>query len=405
MPIDPIHAQTLAVRYEPAAAERSSDSQFRELVREFLVEHHPGRPPHDHAQRLEWQKRWLATLFDAGFAGPNWPQEFGGMGLSFSRQLIYQEEYARAKVPGPLGNGVGIAAPTIMRYGTPEQQQRFLAPMLRGDRVWCQGFSEPEAGSDLPALRTTAHRDGDHYVVSGQKVWTSHVDHSDTVYALVRTGAPGSRQRGISYLVIDLDTPGVLTRPMRDLAGGTAFGEVFFDDVRVPVANRLGEENGGWKIARTSLGNERAAGALKSAAVYRRVFDELRTLAQERGAVADPEIRGGLVDLEIRLRILQYSAERTVASIMATGEPGPAASGARLRIAQFEQDIHEFALDMLGADGLVTKPSSDAVQRGRWLIGFLRTRASTVGTGTTEIQKNTLAEQVLGLPRDPAMPS
>jgi len=405
MPINSIQMQTLAVRYDPNQAERGSDDEFRALIRGFLAEHHPGKAPHDHAQRLEWQKRWLATLFDAGFAGPNWPREFGGMGLSFGRQLIYQEEYARAKVPGPLGNGVGIAAPTIMRHGTTEQQQRFLAPMLRGDRVWCQGFSEPEAGSDLPALRTTAHRDGDHYVVNGQKVWTSHVDQSDTVYALVRTGEPGTRQRGISYLIIDLDTPGVITRPMRDLAGGNAFGEVFFDDARVPVANRLGEENEGWKIARTSLGNERAASALKSAAMYRRIFDELRTLAQERGAASDPAIRDGLIDLEIRLRIMQYSAERTVTSIMATGEPGPTASGVRLRVAQFEQDIHEFALDMLGADGLVTKSSPDAVQRGRWLIGFLRTRASTIGTGTTEIQKNTLAEQVLGLPRDPAMPS
>ncbi|CAJ1586060.1 acyl-CoA dehydrogenase family protein [[Mycobacterium] wendilense] len=404
MPTDPMPVQTSAVRYDPVRAEQHSDEDFRALIRGFLSDHHPGRPPHERTERLEWQKRWLAMLFDAGFAGPNWPREFGGMDLSFGRQLIYQEEYARAKVPGPLGNGVGIAAPTIMRYGTKEQQRRFLGPMLRGDRVWCQGFSEPEAGSDLPALRTTARRDGDHYVVNGQKVWTSHVDHSDTVYALVRTGAPESRQDGISYLIIDLDTPGVTARPIRDLSGGTAFGEVFFDDVRVPVDNRLGEENRGWKIARTSLGNERAAGALKNAAMYRRVLDELRTLVQERGAVADPGIRDGLVELEMRLRIMQYSAERTVASIMTAGEPGPAASGARLRIAQYEQDIHEFALDVLGVDGLVTKPSPRAVQRGRWLTGFLRTRASTVGTGTTEIQKNTLAEQVLGMPRDPAMP-
>ncbi|MGV9861733.1 acyl-CoA dehydrogenase family protein [Rhodococcus koreensis] len=400
-----INGTTAPTVHGSAAADVESDDEFREIVRAFLTRNHPGPPPHARDEKLEWQKSWLATLFDGGFAGPNWPREHGGMGLSFPRQLVYQEEYARAKVPGPLGNGVGIAAPTIMKYGTDEQRRRFLAPMLRGDRVWCQGFSEPEAGSDLPSLRTTARRVGDEYVVTGQKVWTSHADHSDVIYALVRTGDAASRHRGITYLVVDLETPGVTVRPLADLAGGTTFSEVFFEDVRVPVANRLGEENGGWRIARTSLGNERAASALKSSAMYRRVLDELLALARERGATDDPLVRDRLTDLEIRVRILQYGAERTSASIIHTGEPGPSASGARMQLAKFEQDIHEVAVDLLGADGLITKGSPEAVQRGRWLTGFLRTRASTIGTGTTEIQRNTLAEQVLGLPRDPSMPS
>lgn len=382
-----------------------TDDRFRGDVRTFLMDNHPGRPPHERLERIEWQKNWLATLFDGGFAGPGWPRIHGGMDLPFAQQLIYHEEYARAKVPGQLGNGVGIAAPTILKFGTPEQKDRYLSPMLRGDRIWCQGFSEPESGSDLPSLRTTARRTGEVYTVNGQKVWTSHADHSDVIYTLVRTGEPGSRQHGISYLVIDLATAGISVRPIKDLAGGTAFAEVFFDDVQVPVANRLGEENGGWRIARTSLGNERAASALKSVATYRRVLDELITLAQQRGASNDSLIRNRLTDLEIRIRVLQYGAERSVANILSSGEPGPASSGARIPLAQFEQDVHEFAVEMLGADGLVTKGSETAVQRGRWLTGFLQTRASTIGTGTTEIQRNTIAEQVLGLPRDPAMPT
>src|SRR6516164_6833921 len=334
------------------------DDVFRARLREFFTAHHPGRPPKDPRERLAWTKAWLATLFDHGYAGPSWPREFGGMELSFAHQVIYHEEAARARVPGPLGTGLNIAAPTIIKYGTQEQKQQWLAPMLRGDTVWAQGYSEPEAGSDLPSLRTTARREGDEYVVNGQKVWTSHA--------------------------------------------GDA--EVFFDDVRVPVANRIGEENDGWRLARTSLGHERAAGALNQAAMYRRVLTELEELARERGQLADPLVRDRFVDLEIRVRLIRYNAERTIGGILARGDAGAASSISRLLITAFEQDIHEFAVDLLGPAGLLGKSAPQAVQRSRWLVGFLRTRASTIGAGTTEIQLNTVAEQVLGLPHDPGMP-
>lgn len=179
------------------AAQTGTDEEFRTRLRAFLTEHHPGRRPKDPAERLAWQKQWLATLYDGGCAGPGWPREYGGMDLSFARQVVYQEEYARARVPGPLGTGLGIAAPTLIRYGTPEQKDRFLRPMLRGDTVWAQGYSEPEAGSDLPALRTTARREGGgpddpaaEYVVNGQKVWNSSADIADILFTLVRTGPP-----------------------------------------------------------------------------------------------------------------------------------------------------------------------------------------------------------------------
>jgi alkylation response protein AidB-like acyl-CoA dehydrogenase len=318
--------------------------------------------------------------------------------------VIYHEEAARARVPGPLGTGLNIAAPTIIKYASQEQKQRWLAPMLRGDLVWVQGYSEPEAGSDLPSLRTTARREGDEYVVNGQKVWTSHGADGDIIFALVRTGTRESRQKGITYLIIDAHAPGVQVRPLRDLTGGHLFAEVFFDDVRVPAANRVGEENDGWRLARTSLGHERAAGAMLQAANYRRVLTELEELARERGQLADPLVREAFTDLEIRVRIIRYNAERTIGGILARGDAGAASSVSRLLITAFEQDIHEFALDLLGPAGLLGKSAPQAVQRSRWLTGFLRTRASTIGAGTREIQLNTVAEQVLGLPYDPGMP-
>ncbi|MFQ6396275.1 acyl-CoA dehydrogenase family protein [Nocardia sp. KC 131] len=388
-----------------------TDEQFRTGLRAFLTRHHPGRGPKGRGDRVAWQKTWLATLYDAGYAGPSWPREFGGMELSFARQVIYQEEYAKARVPGPLGTGLGIAAPTIIKYGTAEQKQRFLGPMLRGDLVWAQGYSEPGAGSDLPALRTSARREGGgpddpaaEYVVNGQKVWNSSADIADIIFTLVRTGPPGSRQDGISYLLIDAHASGVSVRPLRDLTGDAIFCEIFFSDVRVPVVNRIGTENDGWPLVRTSLGHERAAGAMNQAALYRRVLDELIELAHERGATADPLVRDRLADFETRVQIMRLTGMRTITDIMTKGEPGPASSTSRLFIVTFEQDLHEFAVDMLGAHGILGRGDPHAVQRGRWVWGFLRTRASTIGAGTAEIQRNTIAEQVLGLPRDPAMP-
>jgi alkylation response protein AidB-like acyl-CoA dehydrogenase len=386
----------------PAA---ETDEEFRARLRAFLTQNHPGKRPHDLVERRAWHKAWLARLFDAGFAGPSFPREYGGMDLPFVRQVIYQEEYNRARVPGPQGTGLGIAAPTLIKYGTAEQKREFLRPMIRGDAVWAQGYSEPEAGSDLPSLRTTARRDGDEYVVNGQKVWNTHADYADILFTLVRTGTPESRQKGITYLLIDAHAPGVTVRPLRDLTGGAHFSEIFFTDVRVPVANRIGEENGGWSLVRTSLGHERAAGAMNQAALYRRVLTELIALAEERGLTADPLVRDRLADFEVRVRIMRYTGMRVIADIVARGEPGPASSTSRLFITTFEQELHEFAVDILGADGLLLRDDERAVQRGRWVGGFLSTRASTIGAGTAEIQRNTIAEQVLGLPRDPAMPA
>ncbi len=382
----------------------ATDGQFRALLRSWLADNHPGKRPRDSVERMAWQKTWLAKLYDAGFAGPSWPREFGGMDLPFGRQIIYQEEYARARVPGPLGTGLGIAGPTIIMYGTEEQKREFLPALLRGDAVWAQGYSEPEAGSDLPALRTTARREGDEYIVNGQKVWNTAADISDIIFTLVRTGTRESRNKGITYLLIDAHAPGVTIRPLRDLTGGADFSEIFFEDVRVPVSNRIGEENDGWRLVRTSLGHERAAGTLNQAAMYRRVVDELIELARSRGATKDALVRDALADFEIRVRIMRFQGMRTIDSILTKGEPGPGSSTSRLFITRFEQDLHEFAVNLLGSYGTLGRTDAHSVERGRWVWGFLRTRASTIGAGTSEIQRNTIAEQVLGLPHDPAMP-
>lgn len=386
-----------------AAEPATTTEEFRRELAAFLDEHHPGRPPKGatRKQLADWQRQWSATLYDHGFAGPSWPAAYGGMDLDLERQIAYYDAIARARVPRHPGNGPGIAGPTIITYGTPEQRERYLRPMLRGDEIWAQGFSEPEAGSDLPSLRTTARRGGDEYVVRGQKVWSSGADIADMMIVLVRTGARDSRSRGITYLLVDLTSPGITIRSIRDMAGGEHFCEVFFDDVRVPVANRVGEENGGWGVARASLGHERAARALSQAMLFRRVFDELVAVLKERGALADEAARDRVAQLEIGVRIMGLSARRTIDDIRRTGAPGPASSTSRLYQALLEQRLYELAMDLLGPDALLTGKDPAAVQRGRWVRNYLSSRAATIGTGTAEIQRNTIAENVLGLPKEP----
>jgi alkylation response protein AidB-like acyl-CoA dehydrogenase len=377
-----------------------TDDRFRTELRRFLADHHPGARPRDRAEALIWQRGWQAELADHGWAGPSWPVEYGGMDLPFTLQVVYHEEIGRAKVPSALATGTYIAAPTIIRHGNEEQRARWLAPMLRADTIWAQGFSEPDAGSDLPALRCRAERDGDHYVVTGTKVWSSAADIATHVFALVRTGSQESRDRGISYLVIDVDAPGITLAPIRDITGGAHFAEWVFDGVRVPVTDRIGAEHGGWPIARTSLGHERAANSLSGATMYRRVVDELIELARERGLTADPVVRQRLMWAETQVRLAYLGGARQIESISRLGDPGPLSSVSRLGFALFEQRLHELAVDLLGTAGMLGQRDPHAVQRGRWVWGFLRTRASTIGAGTAEIQRNTAAEKVLGLPRD-----
>ena len=372
------------------------DEAFRRELRAFLAAHDLGPAPRG-PDRLPWQRRWQAVLVDGGWAGPSWPKDVGGMDLPFSQQVVYHQEIARARVPGPPGTGVQIAGPAIIRHGTDEQRARLLPSLLRADSIWAQGFSEPGAGSDLPSLQTRARREDDAYVVTGQKVWSSHADIADTLFTLVRTGPPDSRQDGITYLILDLRSPGVTVRPTRDMAGDEGFSEIWLDEVVVPVGNRIGDEHDGWHVTRTSLGHERAAGALNQAANYRRIVDELLASVSASGLAVGP-MRQRLADIAARVRLLELNAMRTVSDIIRNGEPGPASSVSRLFNTTFEQDLHVLAMDLLAPASILDRRCPENPERGRWTWGFLRTRASTIGAGTAEIQRNTVAERVLGLP-------
>jgi alkylation response protein AidB-like acyl-CoA dehydrogenase len=372
---------------------------LRNRIREFVATHPPPRLRGVAGlERVDRMRRWAATMYDNGFAGPAWPREFGGMDLSFAEQVVYHDEFTNLDVPPHPGNGPSIAGPTLIRHASNEQKRRYLPAMLRGDEVWAQGFSEPGAGSDLQSLTTRARRDGDEYVVCGTKLWSSYADVADFMFTLVRTGTPESGADGISYLLIDLRSAGVTVRPLRDMSGGSRFCEVFFDDVRVPMANLVGEANQGWALARVTLGYERAARSLSQASSYRKRMDQLIEQLATRGVLDDPISRDRLARCESQVRILSLNAARTSAAIASTGSPGPSASIARLFHSQTERMFYEVAVDLLGPDALIGSGDT-SVQHGRWRAGYLHSRGATIGAGTAEIQRNTIGEQILGLPR------
>jgi alkylation response protein AidB-like acyl-CoA dehydrogenase len=338
-------------------------------------------------------------MFDTGWAGPAWPHEWGGLDLPLELQVAYHDEVARAKTPRHPSPHAFMVGPTLIAHGTPEQKDRFLRPTLRGDIIWCQGFSEPDAGSDLASLRARARREGDDYVVEGIKVWTSGAETADWMFALVRTGQVDEGAAGISYLLVDMASPGISVMPLRDMTGGHRFTQVHFDAVRVPRSNLVGRENGGWSLARTTLGHERSTSRVAAVLRYRRIAGELVDLARQTGVAGDPRRRQELARVVAECEILVATSQRIVAELLRSGEPGPASSVFRLAHAQFEQRLHEVAVDVMGAAAMLAAGDPSAPQRGRWTWGFLSTRASTIGAGTAEIQRDTIAEKVLGLPR------
>jgi alkylation response protein AidB-like acyl-CoA dehydrogenase len=373
---------------------------FRSEFRAFLEVNHPGPPPRGSAERLAFRRRWAAFLADQGYAAPSWPREWGGMALSLHEQLAYHEESTRAGVPTHPEPNNFIIGPTLIRHGTDEQRQRFLRPLLRADELWCQGWSEPGAGSDLAALTTRAERVDDRYVVNGQKLWTTHADVADWMFALVRTGPVEAGSKAITYLLIPMDAAGVVVRPLRDLTGRCDFSEVFFEDVEVSCALRVGPENEGWPIVRTSIGHERATAFIATEIRYRRIVQELVAMAQELGLAQDHVIRQDLARCETEVRLLAWNGARVLERVLEGEEPGPASSISRLFSSSFERRLHEVAMQLQGAHGMLSSRDPDAVERGRWTYGFLATRASTIGAGTAEIQRNTIAEKVLGLPKE-----
>lgn len=382
------------------------DEEFRREIVLFVESNLPSRPGRGAGGRLKWKREWATFLAHSGYAMPSWPKKFGGMELSLTQQLIYHETMAIYNAPPHPNVRIGIVGPMLMRYGTEKQRQRFLTPLLRGDELWSQGFSEPDAGSDLSSLKTLAVLDGEEYLVNGRKIWTSGAEKSDWMFTLVRTGPLDSGYKGITYLLIAMNTPGIEIRPILDMTGlatDEQFCDVTLENVRVPVANRLGPEGDGWVIARASLGHERSTNYISRALNYRRILNDLVGLAIDQGV--DESLWDELAILESSVRLIRLNGMRRVSEVMRNGEPGPASSADRLSYALFEQRLHEVALRVCGPFAMLSSNEARNLDRGRWVYGFLRTRASTIGAGTAEIQRNTLAERVLGLPSDLAVSS
>ena len=352
----------------------------------------------DKPDRIEMARAWHAELVDNGLAAPGWPREAGGLDLPLADQLDYYRMTTDSGAPPHPCPLSFILAPTLIAHGTKEQKDRFLTPLLRADEFWCQGFSEPGAGSDLSSLSTRAVRDGDVYRVTGQKVWTTMADRADWMFALVRTGSGDRPSDGITYLLIPMTSPGITVRPLRDISGAAHFAEVFLDDVAVPVDNVVGEEGSGWSIMRTSLGHERATAFLADEFKYRRTVDRVIDLVVSQGLDDDPLVRQDVARLESGVRTIAANSARALAAVLRGEDPGGVASVNRLVKSEFEQHMHALALRAAGPCAALGSRAPDAVDNGRWTFGYLMSRATTIGAGTAEIQRNTIAESVLGLP-------
>jgi alkylation response protein AidB-like acyl-CoA dehydrogenase len=348
--------------------------------------------------RIEVARAWHAELVDHRLAAPGWPHEVGGLDLSLEDQLDYYRLTTEAGAPPHPCPLSFILAPTLIAHGTQQQKDRFLTPLLRADEFWCQGFSEPGAGSDLSSLSTRAVRNGDVYRVTGQKVWTTMADRADWMFALVRTASGDKPSDGITYLLIPMKSPGITVRPLRDISGAAHFAEVFLDDVAVPVEHRVGDEGAGWSIMRTSLGHERATAFLADEFKYRRTVDRVIDLVVSQRLDDDPLVRQDVARLESGVRTIAANSARALAAVLRGEDPGGVASVNRLVKSEFEQHMHALALRAAGPSAALGSRAADAMDNGRWTFGYLMSRATTIGAGTAEIQRNTIAESVLGLP-------
>ena len=376
-------------------AEGDADTEtFRAELRAWLAEHltaevAEGGERSMERDDLELLRAWNRTLADGGWAAPAWPIEFGGRGAGVGEQLAYLEEMSRARAPGPV-NVIGVSniAPAIMQFGTPEQKARFLTPMLRGDEIWSQGMSEPDAGSDLASLRTAAVEDGDDFVLNGQKTWNSLGHHADWCQLYVRTDPTVKKHAGITCFLVDMRTPGIEARPLTTMTGGHSFAELFFTDARIPRSAMLGPLHSGWTVAMTTLSFERAGVARLHLSLARRLDD---LLADPRAAVGrkDPVLRERLARIYAAIRCMRYLTERSLAD--SSEGAGALGSLAKLSWAYCDQELGTLAVDLIGLDALGAEDP--------WAENFLAVRQASIAGGTTEINKNIVGEHVLGLPR------
>lgn len=385
------------------------EEKFRQEVRSWLDANVPediraGKdedlPP---PERWERQKAWHKKLHEGGWIGIWWPKAYGGRGASVIEQVIFNEELARLGASSGVNmSGITLLGPTLMHWGTEEQKQRYLPTILPADEIWCQGYSEPGSGSDLASLQTRAIEDGDHFVVNGQKVWTSWAQHADWIFLLVRTDPSAPKHQGISYLLVDMHSPGVTVRPLVQINGDSEFNEVFFEDVRVPKKNLVGELNRGWMVAVTTLMFERAA----TGNFYRfeRLLPQLYDLAKRtelsgQPALEDAAIRQQLAQFAIEAQAIKYNEMRRLTRQLKGLPPGPEGSFAKVTATELNLRIATFAMELLGPYAILEKGSPFAVDHARWAHRMLSSRAGTIAAGTNEIQRGIVGERVLGLPK------
>ncbi|WP_322859280.1 acyl-CoA dehydrogenase family protein [Mycobacterium europaeum] len=370
--------------------------QFRVELRDWLSKNLTDelvaarRPSGRDDAAFEMLRAWSATMADAGWAAVSWPREYGGRGATVLEQLVYTEETTRARAPMPL-NVIGLnnIAPAIMQYGTESQKRTLLPPMMRADDIWCQGMSEPEAGSDLAALRTRAVRDGDDFVVNGQKIWTSLGHRADWCQLYVRTDPEAPKHKGISCLIVDMTLPGIEVRPLVTLNGDADFAEVFFHDVRVPADARLGPLNAGWQVATTTLSHERAGAARLYAEMQVRLEELVDDIAAHTDALEDPLTLRRLGEIALRIKYLEVLCQRSISATLHGGDAFGSASLAKTVWGEIGQDMAALAFDVLGARGAGAP----------WANYRLTSRSLTIAGGTSQINKNITAQRVLGLPR------
>jgi alkylation response protein AidB-like acyl-CoA dehydrogenase len=397
----------------PPEAER-----YREKVRAFLGEHLPagwkGIGALDREQAADFTEEWRTTLYTNGMLALSWPPQYGGGGLSSLEQVVVAEEFYRAGVPtgGPNDTfGIQMVGNTILQWGTEAQKQHFLPRILSGEDRWCQGYSEPGAGSDLAGLGTRAVLDGDEWVINGQKIWTSVAQLANWIFVLARTDPDAPKHKGISFLLVPMQQPGIEVRPIQMMTGRSEFNETFFTDARTARENVVGAVNAGWAVAMTLLGYERGEAAATFPIMFRGELDRLMALARSTGAASEPLIRQRLAWCYSKVEIMRFLGMRTLTKFLAGAQPGPAESTFKLFWSEYHKVLTELSVDILGAAAMTPtgRPSSgfqaDDVgapnDSASWVSTFLMSRAGTIYAGTSQVQRNIVGEMVLGLPKEP----
>jgi alkylation response protein AidB-like acyl-CoA dehydrogenase len=383
-----------------------SEQQFRDEVRAWIEANHPGPEPEAGLDEvMAFRREWQLKLHAAGWAGISWPKEYGGRGATMIEQAIFVGEAASLEAPSPANVlGLAMGGPVVIAHGTDEQKQRYLEPILTADEIWCQGFSEPESGSDLASLKTRAVKDGDEWVVSGQKVWTTFAQYAKWCMLVARTDPEAPKHKGLTYFLMDMEQEGVEAKPLVQITGEGEFNEVFMDEARIPDANIVGGVGNGWGVAITTLMNERAGLAFGAIAQIQNSLTGLARLASEvrvNGGTAaeDSYFRQRIAQLHIEAETMRLNAYRGLTKTMQSGIPGPEGSLGKWQWADINQDLTELALEIEGAYAPLARGAENAIDNGAWQYGFLRSRANSIEGGTTDILKNIIAERVLGLPR------